>query len=195
MEVIIRRDTVSGHGWHDLIPKLFTDSASITCQHVTCSSVWSLGRWPGTELPTRSRQRASSFTILSWPHILCSWNSSLKPQICLPCHGQATGRRHLNAEARVRACVSPCRFCGGQSGSGTDFSPSSSAFPCQHLPRAPSWCIIQEWTIGSLWPQFRDVVSPHRHEQQQQPLNMLGLWHSGARFSFISWQLVSRLRN
>jgi hypothetical protein len=40
--------------------------------------------------------------------------------------------RPLTAEVWVRARVSPCMMCGGQSVTGTDFSPSSSIFPCQH---------------------------------------------------------------
>jgi hypothetical protein len=40
--------------------------------------------------------------------------------------------RLLTAEAQVRARVNPCGICGGQNGSGTGFSPSSSVFPCQY---------------------------------------------------------------
>jgi hypothetical protein len=41
---------------------------------------------------------------------------------------QVVSRRPLTAEALVRALVNPCGICGGQSGTGTVFSPSSSFF-------------------------------------------------------------------
>jgi hypothetical protein len=44
---------------------------------------------------------------------------------------QAVSRRPLTAETRVRSRVGPCGICGGQSGTGTGFSASTSAFPCQ----------------------------------------------------------------
>jgi hypothetical protein len=45
---------------------------------------------------------------------------------------QAVSRRPLTAKARVRARIGPCGVCGGQSGSGTGFSTSSSVFSCQY---------------------------------------------------------------
>jgi hypothetical protein len=46
---------------------------------------------------------------------------------------QAVSRQPLIADARFLAQVSLCRICGGRSGTGIDFSPSSSVFPCQCL--------------------------------------------------------------
>jgi hypothetical protein len=45
---------------------------------------------------------------------------------------QAVSRRLLTAEAQFRLWVNPCGIFGGQSGTGTNFSPSSSLFPCQY---------------------------------------------------------------
>jgi hypothetical protein len=51
---------------------------------------------------------------------------------------QAVSLRPLTAEARVRSRVGPCGICGGQSGTGTGFSSSTSVFPCQfHSTGAP----------------------------------------------------------
>jgi hypothetical protein len=45
---------------------------------------------------------------------------------------QAVSRWPLTAEARVRARVNPCVICGGQSGTGQDFS-EYFGFPCKYI--------------------------------------------------------------
>jgi hypothetical protein len=51
---------------------------------------------------------------------------------------QAINRRPVTAEAWARFRVSPRGICGGQIGTGTDFSPSTSVFPCKfHSTGAP----------------------------------------------------------
>jgi hypothetical protein len=49
---------------------------------------------------------------------------------------QVVSRRPLTVEARVRAWVNPCGICGGQSGTGTGFSPSSSVLPVNIIPNS-----------------------------------------------------------
>jgi hypothetical protein len=44
---------------------------------------------------------------------------------------QAVSRRPPTAEARVLSRVGPCGICGGRSGTGTGFPPSTSVLPCQ----------------------------------------------------------------
>jgi hypothetical protein len=51
---------------------------------------------------------------------------------------QAVSRRPPTAEAWVRSRVGSCGICGGQSGTGTGFSPDYFGFPCQfHSTCAP----------------------------------------------------------
>jgi hypothetical protein len=44
---------------------------------------------------------------------------------------EVVSRRPLIAEVRIRCLVSPCGICGGQSGTATGFSPSTSVLPCK----------------------------------------------------------------
>jgi hypothetical protein len=46
---------------------------------------------------------------------------------------QVVSRWPVTAEAQVFARVNPCGICGGQSCTGTAFSPSSSVSPCQYI--------------------------------------------------------------
>jgi hypothetical protein len=53
---------------------------------------------------------------------------------------QVVSRRALTAETRVRNRFNACVICGGQSGTGTGFSPSSSVLPCHIIP--PSFAVL-----------------------------------------------------
>jgi hypothetical protein len=60
---------------------------------------------------------------------------------------QAVSRRPVIADVRVRSRLSPCGIYGGQSGTGTGFSPSTSYFLCQfYFTGAP----LQEKTIREI---------------------------------------------
>ena len=51
---------------------------------------------------------------------------------------QAVSRRAPTAQARDRSQVGPCGICGGQTGTGTGFSPNTSVLFCQfHSTDAP----------------------------------------------------------
>jgi hypothetical protein len=118
--------------------------------HLTCdtnSSYWNfIGQARSNNQCTRnlasSRQDHAAFVVS-----LFSSNSSFKdlttvelatsraPCTCYPqgrAMAQAVSRRPLTAESWFRARVNPCGICGGQRGTGTGFSPSSSGFPCQY---------------------------------------------------------------
>jgi hypothetical protein len=62
----------------------------------------------------------------------------INPVIMGRAMAQAVSNRLLTAEARFRSQVSPCGVFGGQSGTGTGFSPSASVFRCKfHSTGAP----------------------------------------------------------
>jgi hypothetical protein len=84
---------------------------------------------------------------------------------------QVISRRHLTAEARGRARFNPCGICGGKSGTGTGFSPSSSVFPCQyHSTVALQTHII--WGMRNMLTQagIHAWVLDPPHIQRKKPL-------------------------
>jgi hypothetical protein len=72
---------------------------------------------------------------------------------------QAVSHRLLTAEARVRIPVNPCGICGGQSGSGTGFSLSSSVFSYQYIfhRRSPNSYHMWDEQYVRWWQQFWDT--------------------------------------
>ena len=68
---------------------------------------------------------------------------------------EAATCRPLTVDTQVRSQVCPCKIYGGPSSSGTDASPSTSAFPCQYHPiNAPcTWymLLLPEEQTGKAW--------------------------------------------
>jgi hypothetical protein len=77
-----------------------------------------------------------NMSYVSWTYLL---NVSAFRYIVNPKHkavpwAQTVSPRPLTAEARVRSRISPCGVCGGQSGTGTGFSPSCRFSPVNFIP-------------------------------------------------------------
>jgi hypothetical protein len=78
---------------------------------------------------------------------------------------QAVSRWPLTVEARFRVHVG---FVVEETGTGTRFSPNYSSISPVNI--IPPWLPIFIHNLGyeqqtRWWPQFRDIISPHRHEQ------------------------------
>jgi hypothetical protein len=73
-------------------------------------------------------------------------------QILCRAMAQAVSRWPLITKTRFRARFSPYEICGGQSVTGTGFSPSSSVFPYKYHSRVALHAHIssERWTVGPL---------------------------------------------
>jgi hypothetical protein len=75
---------------------------------------------------------------------------------------QAVSLWPLTIQTQVCARFSPCEICGGQSGTGTGFSQSSSVFPCQHHSAVALHAHVSSGEGGKQeahqWLQFRDII-------------------------------------
>lgn len=74
--------------------------------------------------------RTTSWSVLRRNKPSYSWKDQRVPGTVPWLEGVSD--RLLTAEDRVRSKTGPCGIYGGKSGGGTDFSPSTSAFPRQY---------------------------------------------------------------
>jgi hypothetical protein len=68
----------------------------------------------------------------------------------------ALSRRPLSSEAWVRSQASLCEICGGKSGIGTGFLPSTAVFTCQYSTSAPysifmCMLLVPEEQVDVVW--------------------------------------------
>jgi hypothetical protein len=61
---------------------------------------------------------------------------------------QASTRWLLTSESRVRSQGVPCEICGGQNGTQTCLSPSSSVHPCQYHSTAAPYSLMYHLGVG-----------------------------------------------
>jgi hypothetical protein len=85
---------------------------------------------------------------------------------------QAVSRRPLTAAAQVRLQVSPCEICGGLSSTGTDFFPSSSAFPCQYSTVA----LHTIWRMNNRHADGRSSIDVNNNNITNFYLNIWGMF-------------------
>jgi hypothetical protein len=70
----------------------------------------------------------------------------------------------ISTVARVRAPISPCEICGGQSGTGTGFSPSYLVFPSISFHPGSPYSYIT-------WGMNNKLVVGSSSETQSHPIN------------------------
>ena len=82
-----------------------------------------------------NESRLWSLKGANWIFIMCSHFSLQTGRA----KNQAVSCQLLISEARAQPSTSSCEITGGQNGTGKDFSPSTSVFPCQyHFTCAPN---------------------------------------------------------
>jgi hypothetical protein len=119
-------------------------------------------------------------------------------------HGrtEAARRRSLTAEAPVRSCASYFGVCGGQLGTGTGFSPSTSVL-LRHYPSdsaahsSPAQCYLSEGQAGEFWQLSKkiNVLSMLKSNRQNTIVgpgyNDIDLYDNPSKASnFLWYQLI-----